>query len=282
MTENEQAGKQAKPAGGRQENRGIELAVPNEFSRIDRVVAVMSGKGGVGKSSVTALAAVELRRRGLKVGILDGDITGPSIPRLFGLNKDSLSLKFGVLPATTQTGIRLMSINLVLEQDTDPVIWRGPLVGGAIKQFFEEINWDHLDVLLIDLPPGTGDAPLSTLQSLPVDGVVIVSSPQDVAVLVVKKAIKMVRLLEKPIIGLVENMAGIICPHCQQRIDVLGPSQGEALAAETGVPWLGSLPLDPALAGTAGSIEDYHSPAGDVVGRLADVIMAAGEGGPTS
>lgn len=257
-----------------QSSHGIDLVVPNEMSRIDRVVAVMSGKGGVGKSSVTALAAVELRRRGLSVGILDGDITGPSIPRMFAVGRgDALDEGLGLMPAMTKTGIAVMSINLLLEDDTKPVIWRGPLIGGAVKQFFTDVIWDHIDIMLVDLPPGTGDAPLSTLQSLPVDGVVMVSSPQDVAVLVVEKAINMVNAMGKPALGLIENMSGIICPHCGEAIDVLGVSQGERLAAKYGIPWIGSLPIDPKLAAATGDIESYHSPAPETIKRLADLIM---------
>lgn len=252
----------------------IEMAEPNPNSRIQRIVAVMSGKGGVGKSSITALTAVELSRKGHRVGILDGDITGPSIPRLFGVNREQLvDLGVGLVPAETGAGIRIMSINLLLDEDTAPVVWRGPLIGGAIKQFFSDVAWGELDVLLVDLPPGTGDAPLSTLQSLPVDGVIIVSSPQDVAVLVVEKAIKTVRLMDKPVLGLVENMSGIICPHCGERFDVLGPSQGEALAGRYDIPWLGSIPIDPKMALMDGQIESYQSPAENTVQRLAEAAM---------
>lgn len=250
---------------------GIEMVVPNQFSTIKRVVAVMSGKGGVGKSSITALTAVELHRRGLNVGILDGDITGPSIPRLFGVGREEIQQsELGFLPAISKQGIQIMSINLLLSEDTDPIVWRGPLIGNTIKQFFSDVVWNNIDVLLVDLPPGTGDAPLSTLQSLPLDGIIIVSSPQDVAVLVVEKAVKMVKMMDKPILGLVENMAGIVCPHCGERFDVLGKSQGKKLAERYQLPWLGALPLDPTLAELTGKIEEYQSPAADVILRLAD------------
>ncbi|HEX2952636.1 MAG TPA: Mrp/NBP35 family ATP-binding protein [Bacillota bacterium] len=254
-------------------NQGIEMAEPNQWSSIKRVVAVMSGKGGVGKSSVTSLAAVELRRRGLNVGILDGDITGPSIPRLFDVGRNDIKeSEMGLLPALSKNGIQIISINLLLAEDTDPVVWRGPIIGNTIKQFFTDVIWNNIDVLLVDLPPGTGDAPLSTLQSIPLDGVVIVSSPQDVAVLVVEKAIKMVQLMNKPLLGLIENMSGIICPHCGERFEVLGKSQGEELSKRYGLSWLGSLPIDPALAELTGRIEEYRSPAEDTIRRLADVV----------
>lgn len=252
----------------------MEMAEPNPNSKIQRIVAVMSGKGGVGKSSITALTAVELVRKGNRVGVLDGDIAGPSFPRLFGVSREQLvDSGAGLIPAETPAGIRIMSINLLLEEDTAPVVWRGPLIGGAIKQFFTDVAWGELDVLLVDLPPGTGDAPLSTLQSLPVDGVIIVSSPQDVAVLVVEKAIKMVRLMDKPLLGLVENMSGVVCPNCGERFDVLGPSQGEALADRYGIPWLGTIPIDPRIALMDGQIEYYVSPAELTVRRLADTAL---------
>lgn len=254
-----------------QHGHGIEMAVLNQWSSVKRVVAVMSGKGGVGKSSVTAFVAAALRRRGLNVGILDGDITGPSIPRLFGVGREHIEQsELGLMPAISENGIQIMSINLLLEADTDPVVWRGPLIGNMIKQFFSDVIWNGLDVLLVDLPPGTGDAPLSTLQSLPLDGVIIVSSPQDVAVLVVEKAIKMVKLMNKPLLGLVENMSGIVCPHCGERFDVLGRSQGKELGERYDIPWLGALPIDPTLDKYTGRIEHYQSPASDVINRLAD------------
>lgn len=259
---------------GNSNAHGIEMAELNQWSSIKRVVAVMSGKGGVGKSSVTALAAVELRRRGLNVGILDGDITGPSIPRLFNVGKNDIKQsEIGLMPAISSDGIQIMSINLLLAEDTDPVVWRGPIIGNTIKQFFSDVIWNDIDLLLVDLPPGTGDAPLSTLQSIPLDGVVIVSSPQDVAVLVVEKAIKMVRLMNKPLLGLIENMSGIVCPHCGERFDVLGKSQGMELAERYNLPWLGALPIDPMLAKLTGRIEQYQSPAGDVIKRLADAAQ---------
>lgn len=253
----------------------IEKSRPNELSNIKRVVAVMSGKGGVGKSTVTALAAVEASRRDLNTGILDADITGPSIPSLFGVKRGDVGdTGMGLVPAKTKNGIQIMSINLLLEHETDPVIWRGPLIGNAIKQFFTDVIWKDIDLLLVDLPPGTGDAPLSVMQSLPLDGVIVVSSPQDMAVLVVEKAIKMAGMMQIPILGLVENMSGIVCPHCHQSFNIFGASQGAEVAEKHGIKWLGALPVDPQLAGMDGHIEDYHSPAAETLARLAAVVCS--------
>jgi len=247
--------------GERTEGRGtIEKLKANELSQIDRLVAVMSGKGGVGKSSVTALLAVRLSRQGFRVGIMDADITGPSIPRMFGVREQPASLGFGILPVRTRTGISIMSLNLFLPHEDDPVIWRGPLIAGAVRQFWTDVAWGELDYLLVDLPPGTGDAPLTVMQSLPLDGLVVVSSPQDLAVMVVRKAIKMAGMLGVPILGLLENMTYATCPRCGEKLRLFGPSQGERVARETGVPFLGEIPLDPHLAELcdSGEIEQYE------------------------
>lgn len=240
---------------------------PHELSKIQHVVAVMSGKGGVGKSSVTALLATALRRRGLAVGVLDADITGPSIPRLFGLHKRPEFTEFGMFPPLTDTGIKVMSLNLLLDAEDDPVIWRGPLIGGAVKQFWTDVVWGDLDYLLIDLPPGTGDSPLTVLQILPLDGLVIVTSPQELANMVVKKAIKMADKMEIPIIGLVENMSYAICPHCEEKWELFGPSRGAGVAQDIGIPFLGTIPLDPRLTALCdtGAVEEYN---GEVIARM--------------
>lgn len=240
------------------------------MSDIKHVVAVMSGKGGVGKSSVTALLAVRLFRQGFRVGIMDADITGPSIPRMFGLKEQPASLGFGILPVRSQAGISVMSLNLLLPHEDDPVVWRGPLIASAIRQFWTDVAWGDLDYLLVDLPPGTGDAPLTVLQSLPLDGLVIVSSPQELAVMVVKKAIKMAGMLGVPILGLVENMTYATCPRCGEKLRVFGPSQGERVAQETGVPLLGELPLDPHLAELCdrGQVEQYEGAVVPLVSAL--------------
>jgi Mrp family chromosome partitioning ATPase len=230
---------------------------------VKHVVAVMSGKGGVGKSSVAGLLACALRKRGLKVGILDADITGPSIPRLFGSTAKPLGSSEGIRPPPTKTGIKLMSINLLLPDEDQPVIWRGPLIGRAIQQFWSDIAWGTLDYLIIDLPPGTSDAALTVMQSLPVHGVVLVTSPQDLAGMVVRKAANMANSLGIPILGLVENMSHLICPQCGTRIDLFGPSRASETAEVAGARLLGSLPLDPQLAVMCddGEIEAYESEA---------------------
>ncbi|HHY39293.1 MAG TPA: Mrp/NBP35 family ATP-binding protein [Clostridia bacterium] len=221
----------------------------------------MSGKGGVGKSSVAALLATELAKKGSRVGILDADITGPSIPKLFGIKEAPVSLPFGIIPPKTSLGIEVMSLNLFLPHEDDPVIWRGPLISGAVKQFWTDVIWGDIDYMVVDLPPGTGDAPLTVLQSLPLDGIIIVSSPQDLALMVVKKAIKMARMLNVPILGMVENMSYVRCPKCHERIEVFGPSVAGKVAAEENIRFLGSLPLDPDLSrlGDEGRIEEYEA-----------------------
>lgn len=227
-----------------------------------RVVAVMSGKGGVGKSSVSALLAVALRRAGLSVGVLDADITGPSIPRLFGLRgRPQAAPGEGIMPVQTKTGIKVMSINLLLPEEDHPVIWRGPILSSAAKQFFTDVHWGELDYLIVDLPPGTGDVPLTVLQSIPLDGIVIVSSPQELAMMIVRKAVKMAQALQVPLIGLIENMSLLRCPHCGEEIQVFGPGTAAAAASSCGVPFLGRLPLDPELsaAGDRGDLEAYEA-----------------------
>ncbi|MDK2821039.1 MAG: hypothetical protein PWP31_1004 [Clostridia bacterium] len=233
----------------------------HELNNIKHVVGVMSGKGGVGKSSVTALLAVALNQSGYKVGILDADITGPSIPKLFGV-KGGLPQNIGdigVPPAESSQGVKIMSLNLLLPNEDDPVVWRGPIISGAVKQFWTDVVWGELDYLLIDLPPGTGDAPLTVLQSIPLDGLVIVSSPQELANMVVRKAVKMASALEVKIYGLVENMSYLSCPDCGKRINIFGPSRAEEAAETAGIPLLGTLPLDPEMTALSdnGKIEEY-------------------------
>jgi len=230
-------------------------------NKIANVVAVLSGKGGVGKSSVAALLAVTLRRRGERVGVLDADITGPSIPKMFGLHKPPLMSPTGILPAETPGGIKVMSINLLLPSEDEAVIWRGPLISSAIKQFWNEVFWGDLDYLIVDLPPGTSDASLTVMQSIPLSGVVLVTSPQDLAGMVVRKAAGMARHMGAPILGLVENMSYVICPKCGEKIEVFGPTQAFHTALHLNVPLLGHLPLDPELARRcdAGEIEEYEA-----------------------
>jgi Mrp family chromosome partitioning ATPase len=218
-----------------------------QMSQVKQVIGVMSGKGGVGKSLVTALLAVALRQSGRAVGVLDADLTGPSIPKMLGLDGRPQSSEFGLFPVITADGIRVMSLNLLLDNPDDPVIWRGPLLGKVVKQFWEEVVWGELDALVVDLPPGTSDVPLTVMQSLPVSGLVVVCSPQELAALIVRKAIKMAAHLNVRVLGLVENMTHLICPHCGQRVDLFGPEQGPNAARAAGIPVLASIPVDPEL-----------------------------------
>ncbi|WP_258359571.1 Mrp/NBP35 family ATP-binding protein [Moorella sulfitireducens] len=235
---------------------------PHELSNIKHVVGIMSGKGGVGKSSVTALLAVALQQDGYEVGILDADITGPSIPRMFGVRRPPESAVNGIIAPQSSGGTRIMSLNLLLPHEDDPVIWRGPLIGGAVKQFWTDVIWGDLDYLLVDLPPGTGDAPLTVLQSLPLDGLIIVSSPQELARMVVRKAVKMAGIMNVKILGMVENMSYAVCPECGKEIYIFGPSRAAEAVAEAGIPLLGTLPLDPELTALCdkGQVENYRGP----------------------
>lgn len=225
---------------------GFEL---NQHSSVKHVIGVVSGKGGVGKSFVTGILATNLARAGKRVGILDGDITGPSIPRMFGISdKRSYGVEEQLIPIEDANGIKIMSANLVLQNETDPVLWRGPVVAGAIQQFYSQCNWGDLDYLLIDMPPGTGDVALTVFQSLPVEGVVIVSSPQDLVQMVVGKAVRMAEMMHVPVLGLIENMAYITCPHCDERIEPYGPSKLAETAAAFNLKPLGQLPMDATFA----------------------------------
>jgi Mrp family chromosome partitioning ATPase len=235
---------------------------PKDINKIDRVIAVMSGKGGVGKSLVTALLAASLARQGKEVGVLDADITGPSIPKIFGLSKGRPSgSDSGLLPVPSRLGIEIMSINLVLEHEDDAVIWRGPLIGKVIQQFWDDVLWGKLDYLLVDLPPGTADAPLTVMQSLPLSGVVIVFSPQELAAMVVKKAVKMATTMNIPILGLVENMSYFEIPGTKKRLELFGKSRVEEMVNITGVSNVVRIPIDPELARLCdeGKIEKYQN-----------------------
>jgi Mrp family chromosome partitioning ATPase len=249
------------------EKRRIGIGVPRQekgavedLNQIQRVIAVMSGKGGVGKSLVSGLLAVALRRQGYQVGVLDADITGPSIPKMFFPNGARLGTSpMGPMPPQSKTGIKVMSINLLLEDEDTAVIWRGPLVSGAIKQFWGDIYWGSLDYLVVDLPPGTSDASLTVMQALPISGIVLVTSPQGLAGMVVRKAARMAQQMQTPMLGLVENMSYFECPDTGSRYDIFGPSHAEDTARQIGVPFLGRLPIDPEIAklSDAGLIEDY-------------------------
>lgn len=236
---------------------GIPKAVLNENSSIKKVIGIVSGKGGVGKSMVTALSALAATRNGYKTGIMDADITGPSIPKMFGVHSKAYGSEFGIMPEVTPTEIKMMSINLLVENETDPVVWRGPVIGGVVEQFWTDVCWGDLDVLFIDMPPGTGDVPLTVFQSLPVDGIIVVTSPQDLVSMIVAKAVKMAELLNIPVLGLVENMSYMTCPHCGEKIHMFGESSAEAVAATYGIKLLEQLPIDPVLSqeADAGKIE---------------------------
>jgi Mrp family chromosome partitioning ATPase len=251
---------QARPDQETRPGAGIDRLGKRELRNI---IAIASGKGGVGKSFVTSMLAVQLRRLGYEVGILDADLTGPSIAKIFGLSqRPSKSPSGRITPIQTQTGIRVMSINLVLDDPEMPVIWRGPIVNSVIRQLYWDVDWGSLHYLLVDLPPGTSDAPLTVLQSLPLDGVIVVSSPQQLASLIVTKAVNMAKKMNAELLGLVENMSYLKCPHCGEAINVFGEPQGEKLAKQLGVPFLGSIPVDPAIARLSdqGQIEDYSAP----------------------
>ncbi|MGB9805112.1 Mrp/NBP35 family ATP-binding protein, partial [Desulfofundulus sp.] len=253
---------------------GSPILPQNDASDIKQVIAVMSGKGGVGKSSVSSLLAIALARRGRRVGILDADITGPSIPKLFGLLARPEQFKNYILPVKTSLGIQVMSLNLFLPQEDDPVVWRGPILSSAVKQFWTDVAWGELDYLIVDMPPGTGDVPLTVMQSLPLDGLVVVSSPQDLAMMVVGKTIKMARQAAIPILGLVENMSYITCPHCGEKIQPFGNGDLREEAGKRGLPVLAVLPVDPELAKLAddGRIEDYAETSLHNLGPLVELV----------
>ncbi|MBP3894342.1 MAG: Mrp/NBP35 family ATP-binding protein [Atopobiaceae bacterium] len=241
-----------------QSHQGPAKFQTNDHANIKHVIGVISGKGGVGKSLVTGILAIELQRAGHKVAILDGDITGPSIPKMFGLSDvRATGTNNMIIPAESASGIRMMSTNLVLENETDPVIWRGPVLGNALQQFYEETMWGDIDYLLVDMPPGTGDVALTVFQSLPIEGVVIVSTPQDLVQMVVGKAVNMAAMMDIPVIGLVENMAYFQCPDCGKRHELFGPSRAALTCAQYGIDMLGQLPIDPKIAEACdlGSIE---------------------------
>lgn len=233
----------------------------NPLSHVKKVIGVISGKGGVGKSTVTSQLAVTLRRNNLCVGIMDADITGPSIPKAFGVTEKAAGSEQGIFPVKTKTGIDVMSMNLLLENDTDPVIWRGPVIAGAVKQFWTDVIWEYEDVLLVDMPPGTGDVPLTVFQSFPVDGLIIVTSPQDLVSMIVEKAVNMAQMMNIPVLGVIENYSYLVCPGCGKHIDVFGKSTIEEIVKANHIPLLGRLPLDPKVAKLMdeGKIEEFET-----------------------
>lgn len=262
------------PGGGAPRRPAGGVLQRMEKGSIVHVVAVGSGKGGVGKSSVTALLATSLRRRGLSVGVLDADVTGPSIPKLLGVSGPLYDKGEGIEPAETKDGVKVVSSQFMVEDEQTPVIWRGPLVTRLILQFFGGVNWGALDYLLIDMPPGTSDVPLTVFQTIPLDGMVFVFPPQDLAALIVQKAMNMARDLHVPLLGVVENMAYLNCPHCHETIELFGPGHVEKIAKEYGVPLLGRLPVDPRISesGDAGTLGAYD---GAEAQHLADALVAA-------
>ena len=224
------------------------LAPANAHSNVRKVIAVVSGKGGVGKSTVTSLMAMAMKKLGHSVGILDADVTGPSIPQAFGLHEPAVGSEEGIQPAVTKEGVKVMSVNLLLPHETDPVVWRGPVVAGAVKQFWTDVCWGDVDYLFVDLPPGTGDVPLTVFQSLPVSGVIIVTSPQDLVAMIVAKAVNMARMMNVPVYGFVENYSYLECPDCGKRIEVFGKSKLDEIALSYTLPVLARLPIDPKIA----------------------------------
>ena len=248
----------------------------NPYSRVGKVIGVVSGKGGVGKSMVTSLLAVNMARRGHKVGILDADITGPSIPQAFGIHGNCLGSEMGIEPAESERGLKVMSINLLLENESDPVVWRGSVISGAVTQFWTDVHWGEVDYLFVDMPPGTGDVPLTVFQSLPVDGVVVVSTPQELVGMIVEKCVNMAGMMNKQVVGLVENMSYFKCPDCGSEHSIFGESRVEELAGRHHIPATARLPMDPQLTALCdgGRIEEAE---GDWLGELCDAIAALPE-----
>ncbi len=233
----------------------------NEKSSVKKVIGIVSGKGGVGKSFVTGLSAVAMNKKGFKCAIMDADITGPSIPKMFGIGKMNYADEQGnMLPATTEGGIKLMSLNMLMENETDPVIWRGPVIAGLVKQFWSDVDWGDIDFMFVDMPPGTGDVPLTVFQSLPVDGIIVVATPQELVEMIVEKAVNMAKMMNVPVMGIVENMSYMTCPHCGEPIYVFGESRVDGYAASLGINVLGKLPVNPDFASKcdAGKAEEIE------------------------
>lgn len=229
------------------------LAPANKYSNVKKVIAVVSGKGGVGKSLVTSMLSVLSQRNGNSTAILDADITGPSIPKMFGIHEQAMGSELGILPSVTKTGIKLMSVNLLLPNDTDPVVWRGPVIAGTVTQFWSDVVWGDVDVMFVDCPPGTGDVPLTVFQSLPVDGIIVVTSPQDLVSMIVKKAVNMAKMMDIPVLGIVENMSYFECPDCGQKHNIFGESHIEEVAKENDIPTIAKIPMNTKLAAASDS-----------------------------
>ena len=249
---------------------GIPKEALNAHSSVKKVIGVVSGKGGVGKSLVTTLLAVLSAKKGYKTAILDGDITGPSIPKAFGITEKATGNELGIFPATSSSGIEIMSVNMLLPEETDPVVWRGPVIAGTVKQFWTDVVWGNIDLMFIDMPPGTGDVPLTVFQSLPVDGIIIVSTPQELVGMIVAKAVKMAEMMDVPVLGLVENMSYVLCPDCGKKIHVFGESRLEETKKEFDIDVASQIPMDPTFAALSdsGTIEYY-------VGNELDEVFGA-------
>ena len=261
----------SKECSSRKPNPKSTLVKPHALSHIKKVIGIVSGKGGVGKSSVTSMLAVAMKRRGYGVGILDADITGPSIPKAFGISQKAYATEKGLYPVPSKTEIDVMSINLLLDKPTDPVVWRGPVIAGAVKQFCEEVIWENEDYLFVDMPPGTGDVPLTVFQSIPLDGIIIVTSPQDLVSMIVAKAVKMANMLNVPIIGLVENYSYFVCPDCDKKHQIFGESKIDEVALANNLQVLAKLPMDPAIAKACdnGQVEEVElKPINEVAERI--------------
>ncbi len=245
----------------------------NDFSEVKKVIAIVSGKGGVGKSLVTGLLSVLSQRSGFQTAVLDADITGPSAPKMFGIHQRAKGSDEGLYPVETKTGIRVMSLNLLTANETDPVVWRGPVIAGTVKQFWTDVIWGDVDYMFIDMPPGTGDVPLTVFQSIPVDGIIVVTSPQELVGMIVEKALNMAKLMNIPVLGLVENMSYVTCPDCGKEIEVYGKSRIHAVAKEKQLPVLGQIPFDPKLSSAcdAGLIELFE---GDWLSKAQDMLEA--------
>ena len=233
----------------------------NQYSKVNKVIGIVSGKGGVGKSLVTALMAAAMNRTGRRTAILDADVTGPSIPKLFGIKEKAQGSELGIIPGKTEKGTKIISVNMLLDNEDDPVVWRGPVIAGVVKQFWTDVLWDEIDYMFVDMPPGTGDVPLTVFQSLPVDGIIVVASPQELVEMIVGKAVKMAEMMNVPVLGIVENMAYFECPDCGKRHYIFGESHIDELAKKFGIDTVSKIPIEPALAAAcdAGKIEDYKN-----------------------
>ena len=262
-----------KDCGEREGGSPFQIKPLHEGCRVGKVYGIVSGKGGVGKSMVTSQLAVSVRREGYNVAILDADITGPSIPKAFGVHAHAEGTADAIIPVSTTTGIQLMSVNLLLENETDPVIWRGPVIGGVVQQFWGDVLWEDVDYMFVDMPPGTGDVALNVFQTLPVDGIIVVASPQELVSMVVEKAVKMAQMMNIPILGIVENMSYMTCPDCGKKLYPFGEGKTEEAAAKYGLPVLAKMPIDPALAKLVddGAIEVFE---GDWLHGVVDKVLS--------